>query len=180
MPRETNWPLTGQAVPSTAGTENTPTVTSPAWPAPPLSALHHVIAVERPIAFALRDGDPPLFLRNERQPLVPLEDKVAGLSARQDRSRRGRRGARGALLRDVDAGERARRARPEGPARLAGLRQEPGRGHQGRLKLLREAAAAGFDDREFLQEEPSLAGLRARPEFQEILRSLPVAPTTSP
>jgi hypothetical protein len=48
------------------------------------------------------------------------------------------------------------------------------------LGLLREAAAAGFDDREFLQEEPSLAGLRAMPEFQEILRSLPAAPLASP
>jgi predicted esterase len=48
------------------------------------------------------------------------------------------------------------------------------------LSLLREAAAAGFDDREFLQEEPSLAGLRALPEFQEILRSLPAAPPASP
>jgi predicted esterase len=45
------------------------------------------------------------------------------------------------------------------------------------LKLLREAAAAGFSDREFLEEEPSLASLRAMPEFQEILRSLPEAPS---
>jgi tetratricopeptide (TPR) repeat protein len=41
------------------------------------------------------------------------------------------------------------------------------------LKLLREAAAAGFDDREFLEDVPSLASLRAMPEFQAILRSLP-------
>jgi dienelactone hydrolase len=45
------------------------------------------------------------------------------------------------------------------------------------LKLLREAAAAGFDDRGFLEQEPSLAGLRETPEFQEILRSLPAAPS---
>ena len=51
---------------------------------------------------------------------------------------------------------------------------------KGALKLLREAAAAGFDDREFLQEEPSLAGLRARPEFQEILRSLSAPPPAGP
>ena len=51
---------------------------------------------------------------------------------------------------------------------------------KGALKLLREAVAAGFDDREFLQEEPSLARLRERPEFQEILRSLPATPLTGP
>jgi hypothetical protein len=45
---------------------------------------------------------------------------------------------------------------------------DPGRG----LELLRSAVAAGFDDAEFLQEEPCLAGMRARPEFQEILRAL--------
>jgi tetratricopeptide (TPR) repeat protein len=43
------------------------------------------------------------------------------------------------------------------------------------LKLLREAAAAGFDDREFLEQEPSLASVRSKPEFDEILRSLPAA-----
>ena len=47
---------------------------------------------------------------------------------------------------------------------------------KGALKLLRQAAAAGFDDREFLQEQPALANLRERPEFQEILRSLPAVP----
>jgi dienelactone hydrolase len=47
---------------------------------------------------------------------------------------------------------------------------------KGALRLLREAAAAGFDEREFLEREPSLAGLRPTPEFQEILRSLPADP----
>jgi predicted esterase len=51
---------------------------------------------------------------------------------------------------------------------------------KGALKLLREAAAAGFDERAFLLEEPSLASLRGRPEFQEILRSLPAVPPTGP
>jgi pimeloyl-ACP methyl ester carboxylesterase len=52
--------------------------------------------------------------------------------------------------------------------------------HKRALKLLREAAAAGFDDRAFLHQEPSLAGLRAMPEFQEILRSLPAPPPAGP
>jgi predicted esterase len=43
------------------------------------------------------------------------------------------------------------------------------------LKLLREAAAAGFDDRQFLEQEPSLEGLRTSPEFTEILRLLSAA-----
>jgi predicted esterase len=47
---------------------------------------------------------------------------------------------------------------------------------KGALRLLREAVASGFDEREFLQQEPSLAGVRATPEFQEILRSLPAVP----
>jgi hypothetical protein len=63
---------------------------------------------------------------------------------------------------------------------VAGLRQEPRGDRKRALSLLREAVAAGFDDREFLQEEPSLAGLRAMPEFQEILRSLPAAPPAGP
>jgi predicted esterase len=58
---------------------------------------------------------------------------------------------------------------------LACARSRAGDG-KGALKLLHEAAAAGFDDRAFLEAEPSLAGLRATPEFQEILRSLPAAP----
>jgi hypothetical protein len=48
------------------------------------------------------------------------------------------------------------------------------------LYLLRIRRPPPVADRDFLEEEPSLAGVRATPEFQEILRSLPAAPPAAP
>jgi len=44
------------------------------------------------------------------------------------------------------------------------------------LKTLSEAIAAGYDDREELENDPAWEGLRSNPEFQKMIAAMKKSP----